>query len=214
MPSRLIPTRTPSVPGSHRPLPFDFDVEGAYQFGQFDTSTISAWSFAMEAGYTCFPPPLKPRAFIGFDIASGDDNPTDGNFNRFNQLFPLGHLYFGYIDAIGRQNIIDVHPGFDLTLAEKASWAQKLTLRTEYHLFWRESTADGVFNAGGGLLRASGGSDESYIGSEIDLLLTWQIDRHTQAYFGWSHFFAGDFIQDTGPSEDIDFLYGALQFTF
>lgn len=199
---------------SSAPKPFDFDVEADYQFGQFDNATISAWSLAAEVGYTCTPAPFKPRAFVGFDIASGDDDPTDGDFNRFNQLFPLGHLYFGYIDAIGRQNVIDVHPGIDFTLAEKTSWAQKLTLRAEYHLFWRESTKDGVFNAGGGLLRAAGGSDESYIGSELDLLLTWQIDRHTQAYLGYSYFWAGDFIEDTGPSEDISYVYAALQFTF
>ena len=52
------------------------------------------------------------------------------------------------------------------------------------------------------------------MGSEIDLLLTWQIERHTQAYFGYSHFFAGDFIEDTGPSDDIDFAYAAVQYTF
>ena len=196
------------------PKPFDIDAEFSYQFGQVgDDATVSAWSFAIEAGYTV-EAALKPRAFIGFDIASGDDDPTDDKFNRFNQLFPLGHAYFGYIDAIGRQNIIDVHPGVELTLLENASWAKKVNFRGEYHLFWRQNNSDGVFNAGGGLLRGAGGSDESFIGSELDLLVNWQIERHTQVYVGYSHFFAGDFISDTGPSEDIDFVYAALQFTF
>jgi hypothetical protein len=33
-------------------------------------------------------------------------------------------------------------------------------------------------------------------------------------YAGYSHFFAGDFINDTGASKDIDFAYMALQFSF
>ena len=66
----------------------------------------------------------------------------------------------------------------------------------------------------GGVLRADSGSDETFIGSEVDLLLNWQFDRHLSGYIGYSHFFAGDFIEQTGPSEDIDFVYAALMYTF
>ncbi|MDB5295546.1 MAG: hypothetical protein JWO31_1529, partial [Phycisphaerales bacterium] len=167
-----------------------------------------------EGGYTFAAAPLKPRVYFGFDAASGDDDPNDRDSERFNQLFPLGHAYFGYIDVIGRSNIIDVHPGVELALLENRSFAKKVALRADYHLFWRYSTDDAVINAGGGVLRADGGSDAAFVGSEIDLLLNWQIDRHTAAYFGYSHFFAGDFLEQTGPSEDIDFVYAAVQFTF
>ena len=45
------------------------------------------------------------------------------------------------------------------------------------------------------------------------MLINWQIDRHVAAYFGYSHFFAGDFLEETGPHEVIDFAYAALTFT-
>lgn len=93
------------------PKPWDADVEAAYQFGDFAGDDISAWMFATEGGYTFAGRPHTPRAFLGFDIASGDRDATDGALNTFNQLFPLGHAYLGYIDVIGRQNIIDLHPG-------------------------------------------------------------------------------------------------------
>ena len=32
--------------------------------------------------------------------------------------------------------------------------------------------------------------------------------------FGYSHFFAGSYISQTGPSKDIDFLYTTVQYTF
>jgi hypothetical protein len=94
------------------------------------------------------------------------------------------------------------------------AWAKKVTLRGEYHLFWRQSDDDAVYNAAGGVLRADTGTNKTYVGSEIDLLLNWQFDRHWSGYVGYSHFFPGGFIQATGPSDDIDFFYAALQFTF
>ena len=109
---------------------------------------------------------------------------------------------------------IDLHPGAEVVLLQNKSVARKLTLRGDYHLFWRASDADAVYNAAGGVLRADNGSDASYVGSEIDLLLNWQIDRHLSSYLGYSHFFAGDFIEQTGPSDDIDFFYAALTYTF
>jgi hypothetical protein len=213
---------TVGVRFSGAPKPFDFDVEADYQFGQFGSQTISAWSVAAEAGYTlnC---PAAPRLYIAFDAASGDDNDGKGNFETFNQLFPLGHAYFGYIDVIGRQNIIDLHPGVEVTPITNAKYAKKVTVRTDYHLFWRQNDDDAVYNvlAGAassppqaGVLRADSGSDETFIGSEIDLLINWQVDRHLLLYGGYSHFFAGDFIEDTGASRDIDFAYLALVYTF
>lgn len=199
---------------SSAPKPFDLDVEGAYQFGTFAAGNVSAWSVAVDAGYNLAAVTFAPRPFLGFDAASGDRTQGDGDVQTFNQLFPTGHPYFGYIDAIGRQNIVDVHPGVEATLVQDAKFAKKVTLRAEHHWFWRESDADAVYNAAGAVLRNAPDNRESYIGAETDLLLNWQIDRHTAAYFGYSHFFAGDFIQQTGPSGDIDFVYAAVQFTF
>lgn len=196
------------------PKPWDIDVEADYQFGQSGTGNISAWSFAVEGGYTLLDCPLKPRGYLGFDIASGDDNAAKPDSQRFNQLFPLGHAYFGYIDVIGRQNIVDLHPGVELTLLENQSFAKKIALRTDYHIFWRQNENDGVFNAAGGLLRSASGSHEMFVGSELDLLLRWQIDRHLSTYVGYSHFFPGDFINNTGPHADIDFFYASASFTF
>ena len=205
------------------PKPFDFDVELDYQFGQFGDQNISAYSVAAEAGYTLASCPMTPRIYLGFDLATGNDNGDNGTFGTFNQLFPLGHAYFGYIDVIGRQNIIDLHPGAELTIVQNAAYAKKVTLRADYHLFWRENENDAVYTvlAGSaatppqaGVLRAANGSSEMFIGSEIDLLLNWQIDRHLLLYGGYSHFFAGDFIQDTGASQDIDFAYFAVVYTF
>src|SRR5439155_5632725 len=46
---------------SSNPKPFDFDVELDYQFGQAGAGNISAYSVALEGGYTFADAPLKPR---------------------------------------------------------------------------------------------------------------------------------------------------------
>jgi hypothetical protein len=186
------------------PKPWDFDIEPSWQFGNTGGESIAAYSLAMEAGYTFEEVMFTPRPFIGFDIASGSADGTE----RFNQLFPTGHLHFGYIDVVARQNIIDIHPGVTV------KFTKDLALRAEDHTFWRQNTNDGLYNSAGSLLRGDTGTDASYIGNEIDLLLTWQLNRHTNVQLGYSHFFAGDFLSDTGPSQDIDFAYAQFAFTF
>ena len=173
---------------------------------------IMAWSFAIEGGYSLGGVTWSPRLLLGFDIASGDDDPTDGDRETFNQLFPSGHPYFGFIDAIGRQNIIDVHGGININFAPTVS------VLLEQYFFWRESTNDSLYNAAGAVIVPAGSSGTNYVGSEFDALLTVRFDRHWSGYVGYSHFFAGDFVEEAGAASgadnDIDFVYGAVMFTF
>lgn len=196
------------------PKPFDFDVEADYQYGDFSGHNISAFQIATKDGFTFYGADFTPRVFLGADVASGSSRAHGGDVGTFNQLYPSGHGQFGNIDAIGRQNIIDVDPGLDLTLLEHRKFVELLKLRTSFYEFWRESTHDAVYTSSGSILRAAGTSDARHIGSELDLLLNWQIDAHLSAYTGYSHMFAGSFISQTGPSNDIDFVYTALTYEF
>jgi hypothetical protein len=194
------------------PKPFDFDLETDYQVGRFDEQATHAFSVATIAGYTLEQAMFTPRMFLGFDIASGGSRSNPGD--AFDQLFPSGHDQFGTIDAIGRQNIIDVHPGFTLDLLNNKPGVKELTLLAQYRQFWRESDQDAVYTSSGSILRPGGGTSTGAIGGEMDLQVNWQLDRHISAYVGYAHFFHGAFISATGPANDIDFAYTALTFTF
>ena len=194
------------------PKPFDFDLETDYQGGTYDAQASHAFSVATIAGYSLESVQFTPRAFLGFDIASGGSQNHPGD--TFDQLFPSGHDQFGIIDAIGRQNIIDVHPGFTLTLLKDEPGARRLTLLTQYREFWRENAQDAVYTSSGTLLRASDGSTARGIGGEVDVQVNWQLNHYFSAYTGYCHFFHGPFISDTGPNRDIDFAYTAVTFTF
>jgi hypothetical protein len=167
---------------------------------------------AAIGGYTLANTTFTPRLFLGSDIASGGDTHHPGN--AFDQLFPSGHDQFGIIDAIGRQNIIDVHPGVTLNLLENEPGAEKLRLLIQYRQFWRESDQDAVYTAAGTILRTSGGSSASGIGGEVDVQADWRLNRYIDGYIGYCHFFQGAFIAETGPHEDINFAYASMSFTF
>ncbi|WP_432799525.1 alginate export family protein [Poriferisphaera sp. WC338] len=183
----------------------DYDFEGAYQFGRVGAGDVRAYMLAAEVGYKFDVKTYTPRVAMGLDIASGDDS-AGGDVQTFNQLFPLGHKYLGFIDIIGRQNIIDFHQSIGVPITKK------LKVSAAHHYFWRADENDGLYNAGGGLVRAGGAGTSKKVGSEIDLTVKYAIDRHATIQAGYSHFFAGQFIEDTGTSDDIDFAY--LQFVY
>ncbi len=199
---------------SSTPKPWDIDAEFDYQFGQAGAGDISAYSVALEGGYTFAECAYTPRLYLGFDYASGDSDPTNPDKGTFNQLFPLGHAYLGYIDVIGRQNIVDIHPGLQMTLLKDKDYAKLVKLRADYHFFWRADADDALYGVTGAVQRADNGTDATEVGQEIDLLIDWQVDRHLAFYFGYSHFFAGEFIDDTGANDDIDMVYIAGTYTF
>jgi hypothetical protein len=196
------------------PRPFDADLEMDDQYGEFSGHDIRAFGIATKDGYTFSSTAFTPRVFIGADVASGSARAHGGDVGTFNQLYPSGHGQFGNIDAIGRQNIIDVEPGLDLMLLQHEQLVQSLKLRLSFYEFWRQSVHDDVYTSSGAVLRAAGTSDARYIGSEFDFLLTWQVDSHLSAHVGYDHFFPGRFITQTGDSQGTDFLYSTIAYEF
>jgi len=185
----------------------DFDFEGALQWGDHGSRDISAFMLASQLGYS-FPVLSGSRVWLGFDLGSGDSDPSDNEVGTFNQLFPLGHAYLGFVDAIGRQNIADLNQGAAFQVTRRAN------VRVDSHFFWRVEDEDAVYNAGGGVLRAGNPLLPQRVGWELDWTLRFGINRHTVFTAGYSHFFPGPFIEESGPDNGIDFSYLAIQYTF
>ncbi len=186
---------------------FDYEVELDYQAGEVGSGDVNALSLASVLGATLPDDAWKPRLELSFDYASGDETPDDGDAETFNQLFPLGHAYFGFIDFVGRQNIIHVQ---SMALARPLPTT---TLRLDLHYFWRASDEDALYNAAGGIQRPGAGTSSRDVGGEIDLTATRSFGRHLALTGGYSHFFAGNFIDETGKNQDVDFVYFQLQYT-
>ncbi len=184
----------------------DYDIEAAYQTGSVGTGDIAAYMIAAKLGHKIN---KTTKAYIGFDYASGDKQ-TGGDVETFSHLYPLGHAFYGAMDAIGRQNAIDISTG----ISTKAS--EKLKLKADLHFFHKAQSADSVYNAGGGALATTASSSDKYIGTEIDLTAIYNINENTTATLGYSHFFTGDFIDNAKPTanEDADFIFLQVQYKF
>lgn len=122
----------------------------------------------------------------------------------FNQLFPLGHAFFGHQDFIGRQNL-----GLQPKLGASSKPIAALLLRGELLSFWRADTDDVRSTTPAAACSAPPEfPTKSHVGIELDLTATYMFDSHTSLETGYAHFFSG-VIEDSGASEDIDWFYAA-----
>jgi hypothetical protein len=183
---------------------WDYDGEVAYQIGDVSDADISAFMIGAVLGHTFSGTPTAPRLHFGFDSGSGDDEPG-GDVGTFNQLFPLGHAYLGWIDLIGRQNVLAINSGVRLKPV------QRLTIMLRGHRFWRASDEDALYNAGGGVVRQSQPDGSKAVGSELDFLARYTFHPTLTGLLGYSRFFAGEFIEETGDDEDPQFFYLSLE---
>src|ERR1043166_527932 len=186
---------------------WDYNFEFVYQFGNFGNGDIRAWTAASDTGFTFQDAPLKPRLGLRADITSGDGNPNDADLQTFNPLFPRGS-YFGEPALIGPANHIDVHPEVVLALL------RNLTLSANWDWFWRESTHDGIYGPAVNLIQSGKTSDARYVGDQAEALLEWRIDRHFTVSTDYAHFFAGEFLNETTPGKDVDYVSTWLTYKF
>lgn len=188
---------------------FDYTFEPMYQFGKFGSRDINAYAVVALGGYTFDKLAWKPRVGLEWDFASGDESSTDSERNTFDNLWPTNHLYYGYMDLVSLQNINAYH----LTADIKPN--KKLTLQSDYWLFYLDETTDAAYNAARGQLRAAKpGATSGFLGSEIDLLVKYGLNKNINLLGGVSHFFAGKFLAQSGANDDADYFYlqSALKF--
>lgn len=176
-----------------------YETEAAIQSGrnQITGQAISANAWMTGLGYQFKCMPWKPTLWGFFDYASGDA--PGGDFNRYNQLFPLAHKYLGFIDAVARSNIES--PNLRLTMAP----SKKLSLLFWYYNFQADEAQDLVRSIGG---TPAQDPTRSNFGNELDCLATYKVNARSSVVGGYSHLWrGGKIIGDT----DADFFY--LQWT-
>jgi hypothetical protein len=179
-----------------------WDVEGMFQIGKRGTEDLVAGSVAAYAGRNFANVPMNPSLWVGYDYASGDRSPNTGNFNTFEQLFPFGHYYFGFLDLIGRQNIHDFNVELYLN---PTKW---IIFNAQGHVFRLDQASDALYNAAGNAIRRSAtGTASRDVGDEIDLFVNFHLGVHTDVVAGYSKLFAGDFISGTGNGRSPDLFY-------
>ncbi len=182
------------------------EAEAGYQLGEYGVQDHSAGFYTIGGGRKLVRLPWNMVFWTYFDWASGND-PTARTHGTFNQLFPFGHRYLGFMDIVGRQNIEDLN--FQLTVAP---W-KPIELLVWWHIFHLDQAQDALYDPGGAIVRQDPtGAAGTDVGQELDLLLRWTITPRAEVQFGYSHLFPGDFLRNTpGGAPGRDFYY--TQFT-
>jgi hypothetical protein len=213
----------------------DFGVQAYYQFGNFaDFRELggngprrdhSAWALIGAGGYTWKESSLSPRLGVEYSYASGDNDPTDREHNTFVHLYPTGHLFYGFADFASLQNLHNVR------LRSAINPTARTKVMLEGHFKWLDSVNDNFYNVAGlprggityqgtaargtgyGINPAAG----SFVGTEIDLVGQWQLNKFTTLEAAYCHFFRGSYIEDSlakSGSQDADYVYVQLQVQF
>jgi hypothetical protein len=193
----------PPPPAPKKPIGFDYDAEAAFQTGEVRGLNLTAFAVHVGGGYT-FNAPWTPRIGLEYNYASGDDNPADSDIETFQNLFPSNHPPYGIMDLFCWQNVHN--PAIIL----KAAPCKTLTVQLEYHGFWLANTDDTWYRSNATPVRPltpAARAADSFVGTELDFFATWKPLKQFGLQAGYSHFFTGDYVKDTGPSSDANFGY-------
>lgn len=157
---------------------FDFEAEGAYQFGSIRASSahaaavldVSAWFYHVEIGRR-LGGPWRPRLSIEYDRASGDG--PGGGFGRYDTLYGSRSGDFGPSGIYGPLNRTNISsPG----LRVEAEPNNRLDIYISWRALWAEEPADAFSTSG---VRDPAGASGSFAGHHIEgRLRYWAVPDH------------------------------------
>jgi len=150
---------------------FDWNLEGAYQFGNFGRADIQAWMASAVVGYSFADLPFAPRLGLNADAISGDRNLADGKLGTFNPLFPR-LPYFSEANLVGPANLIDIQPNLTLTLLPK------LKLTVGWNPLWKQAKADAYYGPAITPVARTAGGAGRYLGHQVSTTLEWSPSEH------------------------------------
>jgi hypothetical protein len=178
---------------------FSYDIEGIYQFGSLETSTISAWTLSFNNIYVLGDKRSSPSVGLKTELISGDAETDDQRIQSFNPLFPRG-AYFGYAALIGPSNLFDIHPSIDIPVSNV------VTLSADYDIFWRYSTQDGIYNPAAKVIYAAGDSGKAFIGSQISGNIDYTPSKYIFIRVEATWFRTGTYLKSVSSGKNILFI--------
>lgn len=186
-----------------------YDFQGALQVGtDVFTGTgvvgpresVMAGFVNARLGHQWNQAPLKPHVFALYYLGTGDGDPDDGHNHTYYSLYPLGHAFWGILDNFSGQNLVNYSAGTRLHPSEK------LSLTGQFHWFYKHHEQDFIYNIGGAPMgpRSTdpGGTTNTHIGNELDLIATYQMSKDLTLECGYSWFWYGGAVTETALNRD------------
>jgi hypothetical protein len=181
----------------------DYEGELAFQFGYRGKDDVRAWMAVFRGGYTLEEWAGRPRLGIEYNYASGDNDPTDGRFGGFDDLFGLRHGVLGIADYTGRSNLHDFSAGLVIEPVKN------LTLQVEGHKFCLAEKKDAWRASDLSVMRRdTSGTSDPDLATELDLITRFKAGKHFDLQLGGAWFWAGPYVEDTtGVDKDAWWCY-------
>lgn len=198
----------------------DIEIEGGYQFGERRATTsasdttdldVKAAYLHAEAGYT-FDAAWSPRVAFEYEYATGDKDPTDGEYNRFDGLFGPRRFDFGPTGIYGpleRANISS--PGVRLEVTP----SKRLDGFVFYRAVWLDEANDAF---GQTRVIDPAGASGKFAAHQLEgRVRYWLVPKNVRLDIGGAYLINGEFLENapnaTGEG-DTAYFYSDIEFTF
>lgn len=185
---------------------WDWDFEGVYQFGDFNSGRIRAWTLATETGFTFKSMPFEPRLGLKADIASGDADLGDDTLNTFNPLYPK-QPYFSDANLATLANLMDLHPSLEFEFGSGVTFGVGAIFQ------WRNRRADAIYLANVSEVEGSAGGSGQFIGTQLVADIEWQVSPRLTLRSQYVHFRSGAAVRQAG-GRDVDFVLASVALKF
>lgn len=184
-----------------------YDFEALYQLGDVEGKNISAWTASINTSYKFRALKLYPEIGIKTELISGDLHKGDNKVQTFNPMFPKG-AYFGLAALIGPSNLTDIHPYLNLKLNKK------IDLSVDYDIFWRFSTADGIYAVNMSPIYGDAGSKKKHIGNQLTAAMVLSPNKYLSLRTELTWFKSGSYLKEASTGKDILFAGITAQVRF
>jgi hypothetical protein len=190
---------------------FDFELESIFQDGKLRSNATTRnskldhrafFQYAM-LGYS-FDMPSRWRLQLELDYGSGDNNPFDGDNERFDSLFGVTTFEFGpggLYGVFSRSNLIS--PGLRLT----GNPTSRINLMLSFRHFWLAESRDSWGSTG---LRSLSGDAGSYLGQHLESRIRWDIVPGNARIEGGLILLNAKNLSDNNS----EFVYAGVELTF
>jgi hypothetical protein len=195
------------------PGALDLLAWGVLQAGDWGGLEHGAWAYALEAGYQLPRVPGAPWLRVGYDRASGDDDPSDGEHRTFFQVLPTARSYaqFPFYNLMNDEDL------FAQLLA--TPWS-RVSVRADYHWLrlteprdlWYSgggATNDHVFGFSG--IPAGGHRDLAHV---VEASVEVKLHERLSAYAYYGHAFGQDVVASTFSGTSASYGYVELTFKY
>jgi hypothetical protein len=188
---------------------FDYDVEMNKQTGSLGHYTIDAWAGHWNLGKTFSDVPGKPRPFVEYNYATGNRNPQSNTWTTHDQIYASSHDKMDFADQFGWRNIKDIRAGV----------MQKVAKRWEFtelaNNLWLATKNDAVYSSSGEIsIAAHPNATSTHLGTELDLIGTFNQNAHISYGFGFAYLFPGAFLKQATPGKDYKYPFAYVTYVF